>query len=143
MSRAGTERRCLCAIADTTGTKVLSKKSAKKMLDWLDDGSNEYPGEYLADFTTLSKRAAIALPHGDANDIKKLHGLRNDFAHFTPKSWSIESAGLPRIIDAALRMIERLMQSDQVAYRMTGNRKRRVRFNIQAIRAALRLCNES
>jgi hypothetical protein len=127
----------VCAIADTTGTNVLSKKSAKKMLDWLNDTSKEYPGEYLADFTTLLNRAAITLPQQDAKDIKKLHGFRNDFAHFAPKGWSIELAGLPRIIDAALGLIEHLMQSDRVVYRMTGNRKRRVTVSIQTVRAAL------
>lgn len=127
----------VCAIADTTGTNVLSKKSAKKMLDWLEDTSREYPGEYMADFTTLLKRAGVTLPSQDANDIRKLHGLRNEFSHFTPKGWSIELAGLPRIINAALGLIERLMQSDRVEYRITGNKKRRVRSNIKIVRAAL------
>jgi hypothetical protein len=133
----GLQGALVCAIADTTGTNVLSKKSAKKMLHWLDDTSKEYPGEYLADFTTLLNLATITMPQQHAKDIKKLHGLRNSFAHFTPKGWSIELVGLPRIIDAALRLIENLMQSDRVVYRMTGNKKRRVRFNIQAVRVAL------
>jgi hypothetical protein len=127
----------VCAIADTTGTNVLSKKSSKKMLNWLEDTSKAYPGEYMADFETLLKRAAVTLPPADAKDIKALHGLRNDFAHFTPKGWSIELAGLPRIIDTALRLVEQLMQSDQVQYRMTGNKKRRARGNIEAARAAM------
>ena len=131
----------VCAIADTTGTNVLSRKSAKKMLDWLEDTSKEYPGEYMAGFETLLKRAAITLPPGDAKDIKTLHGLRNDFAHFTPKGWSFELAGLPRIIDAALRLVEQLMQSDQVSTRMTGNKKRRARGNIEAARAAMGIRN--
>ncbi len=132
----------VCAVADTTGTNVLSKKSAKKMLDWLNDTSKEYPGEYMADFGALLKRAAITLPSGDAKDIRKLHGMRNEFAHFTPKAWSIELAGLPRIINAALRLIERLMQSDPVQYRMTGNRKRRVRFNMKSAKTALGMVSE-
>ena len=127
----------VCAIADTTGTNVLSKKSGKTVLKWLEDTSKEFPGEYMADFETLLKRALIELPPKDAKDIRKLHSLRNDFAHFTPKGWSIELAGLPRIIEAALRLVERLMQSDRIQYRMTGNKTRRVRDNLKAVRTAL------
>jgi hypothetical protein len=36
--------------------------------------------------------------------------LRNNFAHFTPKGWSIEKAGLPRMIGAALDAAEVLMR---------------------------------
>ena len=109
----------VCSIADLTGTSVLDKKSAKKMLDWLDDTSKKYPGEWMADFTTLLQRAAIDMAPSEAKDIRRLHSFRNDFAHFTPKSWSIEIAGLPRIVGVALRLVEDLMKRDRVEYRMT------------------------
>jgi hypothetical protein len=127
----------VCAIADTTGTRVLSKKSARAMLDWLEDTSQEYPGEFMADFSTLLKRAAIELVPKDGKDIETLHGMRNDFVHFTPKGWSIELAGLPRIIDTALRLVALLMRSDRVEYRVSGNRKRRMRDQIKAVRTTL------
>jgi hypothetical protein len=38
---------------------------------------------------------------------------------------------------AALALIERLMKSERVEYRMTGNKKRRVSVNIKVIRAKL------
>ena len=91
----------------------------------------------MADFATLLKRAAIELSPEVAKDLNTLHGLRNDFAHFTPKGWSIELAGLPRIIGAALQLVQELMQNDRVDYRMTGNRKRRLRDNIKAITKGL------
>ena len=109
----------VCAIADSTGTSVLDKKSARKVLEWFDDTSKEYPGEWMADFNTLLKRAAIKMTASDARDIKKLHGFRNDFAHFTPKSWSIEVAGLPRIIGVAVQLAESLMKEQRVEHRMT------------------------
>ena len=46
-------------------------------------------------------------------------------------------AGLPRIIDAALRLVEQLMQSGQASIRMTGNKKRRARGDIEAVREAM------
>lgn len=35
-----------------------------------------------------------------------LHDFRNDFAHFTPKGWSIELVGLPRILLDVLSIVE-------------------------------------
>jgi hypothetical protein len=129
----------VCAIADTTGTSVLSKTSAKQILEWLADTSKKYPGSFMADFKSLMERAAIKLPAQDAKDIDKLHGMRNDFAHFVPKGWSIELAGLPRMISVALRLVEELMRSERVEYRLTGNKKQRVRDSIKSIRSDLRI----
>jgi hypothetical protein len=46
------------------------------------------------------------IPTGtEGGDIKRLNSLRNEFIHFTPKSWSLEIDGLPRIVLATARMI--------------------------------------
>jgi hypothetical protein len=46
------------------------------------------------------------IPFGtEGNDIKRLNSLRNDFIHFTPKGWSLEVDGLPKICLSAVRMI--------------------------------------
>jgi hypothetical protein len=129
----------VCAIADTTGTSVLRKKEAKAMLAWLEDTNKPHPGEFLADFNTLLERAAITMAAQDSKDIKKLHDLRNNFAHFTPKTWALQTAGLPRIVGAALRIVERLMTSDRPAYRISGNRKKRLARNLDVIRNGLGL----
>jgi len=91
----------------------------------------------MADFNTLLKRSALGLSEEDSADIAMLHELRNDFAHFTPKGWSIDLEGLPRIIGKTLGLVEALMQSDRVSYRMTGNKKRRIRDGIRTVRIAL------
>ena len=44
-------------------------------------------------------------------DIRRLNNLRTNFAHFTPKGWSIESVGLSRIVLNAALIIEILMLS--------------------------------
>jgi hypothetical protein len=129
----------ICAIADSTGTNVLSKKSARAVLDWLEDSSKKYPGKFMADFRTLLKRARIKFSTQERKDIRKLHGFRNEFVHFTPKSWSVELLGLPRIVGAALRLVERLMERDQPTVRMSGNRKRRLEQNLRQIRKNLGL----
>ncbi len=128
----------VCAVNDTTGTRVLSKRSAKEMLNWLEDTSQKFPGEFMAHFDMLLKRSKIKLAAQDRRDVKKLHEFRNDFVHFTPKTWAIEMAGLPRIVGCALRVAAELMQQGQVQIKMTGNKKRRLRERVEAINIALR-----
>ena len=48
-------------------------------------------------------RFAPAGPEG--GDIKRLNTLRNEFIHFTPKGWSLEVDGLPRICLSVARLI--------------------------------------
>jgi len=41
----------------------------------------------------------------EGGDIKRLNSFRNEFIHFTPKGWSLEVDGLPRICLATARLI--------------------------------------
>jgi hypothetical protein len=141
----------VCAFADTTGTSVLEEKSGARMLEWLQNREGDRgkePKTRLAEFGVLLERCMTKRPNyeplvlsdGSLKDIKRLHKeFRNNFAHFTPKGWSIEKEGLPRIARAAIDAIEWLMSQDQVRYRMTGNRSRRLKGNLQAARAALQM----
>lgn len=43
-------------------------------------------------------------------DIKRLNSLRNEFIHFTPKGWSLEVDGLPRICLATAMLVSFLCQ---------------------------------
>lgn len=46
------------------------------------------------------------VPRGsEGKDIKLLNAFRNEFIHFTPKGWSLEVVGLPRVCLAAARLI--------------------------------------
>lgn len=46
------------------------------------------------------------VPKGsEGKDIKLLNDFRNEFIHFTPKGWSLEVGGLPRVCLAAARLI--------------------------------------
>jgi hypothetical protein len=133
----------VCAIQDSTGTNVLNREPAIKMLNWLDTNEGEPPREYLADFITLLKKYRKTCTNAGVTarqlkNMKKLHReFRNIFAHFTPKHWSIEAVGLPAIIESALDLIETAMQQHQVVVHMSGNRKRRLDENLSITRAAL------
>jgi hypothetical protein len=101
----------VCALQDTTRTSVLKKKSAAAMLTYLQDRVEgaEMPKEWLEDFEPLLKKCegqlGLTLGARERKDILLLHSeFRNSFIHFTPKGWSIEKVGLPRIVKAALSL---------------------------------------
>src|SRR5260221_9342234 len=96
-------------LRDTTGTSVLKKESRTEVLKWLDDESETrgtQPKEWLAVFDDLLSGCQQQLQTNftleQLQDIGRLHNLRCDFVHFTPKGWSILKADLPRIIGTAL-----------------------------------------
>jgi hypothetical protein len=133
----------VCAIKDSTETSVLEKRSALAVLAWLENPIGNHPLRYLDHYPALIKKyrkkypdCTITVPQ--LKDLKKLHSeFRNNFTHFAPMQWSIEVAGLPRIVKAALDLVEDAMQKHQVEIHVTGNMKRRLAKNLGAIRKAL------
>lgn len=47
----------------------------------------------------------LTLSHEHLQSFKRLNALRNDFAHFTPRGWSIELGGLPKIFSDIIDVI--------------------------------------
>jgi hypothetical protein len=139
----------VCVLADTTGTGALMQKSAAKMMAWLskrERSRGTAPPERLAEFDVLLARCLAACPNGDPliltpeqlQDIRGLHqGFRNNFAHFTPKGWSIEKSGLPRITGVAIGTVRQLMRRPEVMNRMSGNKLRRLKKALDATDGAL------
>src|SRR3954447_18300368 len=134
----------VCALVDTTGTSVLKKESAAKMLDWLQGHAEgtERPKEWLEDFDKLLAKCeaqlGLVLEKKQRADIKRLHGyFRNSFIHFTPQGWGIEKAGLPRIVGAAVDAVETLMATDQVGVHLEEFQAKRLRSLLHDIRASL------
>ena len=64
------------------------------------------------------------VPSGsEGKDIKQLNSLRNDFIHFTPKGWSLEVDGLPRICLSTARLISFLaLETQNVFWREEESR---------------------
>lgn len=61
----------------------------------------------------------------EGGDIKRLNSLRNEFIHFTPKGWSLEVDGLPRIALATARLISFLaLQTQNVFWHSPEARQR-------------------
>jgi hypothetical protein len=138
----GLQGALVCAIQDTSGTSILEERSATKVLRYLETGMGDMPQERMADFMTLFRKYRKMYPcSGTIQQLKQIRRLhqefRNNFAHFVPKGWSIELAGLPRIIETAVKLIEEVMKQDQVLMRLSGNKKRRLERNLAVTRTAL------
>jgi len=124
---------------------ILNEKSQRALLNWHDMREGQYPKAKLADFLTLLDRYCKENPavrqkitRQQVRDIRRLHGhFRNGFEHFQPQGWSIEKAGLPRIIGTALEGIELAMNHEKALHRMTGNKIRRLENNLSAARMGL------
>ncbi len=119
---------CICLLTNTAGTGALNGKSTERLLERLNedwDGDAPWPDEFVAPFGELLKRLPddleIILPNsleldagfGLVADMNRLRYLRNNFLHFSPKSWLIELAGLPRIIGHAIDLSERISGSNK------------------------------
>ena len=116
---------CVCALrgVDTAGITMLEKRSADGMLAWLNLPEEErisqpYPDEWLASPNELFKRVQkekfmhpavpLVANHSTKIAFKKLCELRKEFAHFVPKSWSIEISGMPKIVELMTEVIHHL-----------------------------------
>ncbi len=136
----------VCALDDATGIAVMDKDTVKAILKWQNEPNAKYPEEEkLAYFPTILERfhqlvqkEGRPISEQPIRDIEKLHHeFRNKFIHYTPGSWLIEKAGLPRIIGAALDVVELAMNQGEVLVKLSGNRKRRLKRNLEAARSEL------
>ncbi len=144
----------VCTLSGTHGTGALNDKSMQKMWEWFEasrtDSNAHYPKEWLAPLFELYERAKkqdymgefggqpLNTTEEQDEDVKRLNNLRRNFMHFTPKGWSIETAGLPRITLNATTIIETLLLSHPAnTFRFDPEHKARVEQAIEKLRSFL------
>lgn len=105
------------ALWNGNGLLALRPNIAAKWLKAYENGG-PFPSEKLDDFLNLFAKVKDpsnlhtlgADPYRStaASDrsVQRLNAFRNEFTHFTPKGWSLELAGLPRVCIDALDLIE-------------------------------------
>jgi hypothetical protein len=139
----------VCAFTDSTETSILEKKSAAKVREWdnTDESTRgEHPEPRLANFEKLLKlglrgshnHEPLLLTRQQCRDIRRLRGFRNNFIHFTPKGWSIEKVGLPRIVEAALDAAEGLLGRHYVTVLMDEDQQQRFQQRLTDALSAVR-----
>lgn len=149
----------VCVLSGSHGTGALSTKSAKAVWDWYETPSEEpraqHPKEWLAPPLELFARAKqthymsefggspITTTPEEDQDIRQLNDLRRGFAHYTPRLWNVEAAGLPRIVLNAVGVIERLLNHPALSFRLKEEQSARARDSIGKLRDELLRRHES
>lgn len=140
----------VCALSGSAGIGAYQKRLQKSWLDWFDKRQGPPPPEKLEDFRMLLKwgcdpkrmsqadSVPLALTTAQMRDLQRLHAyFRNNFSHFTPKGWSIQAAGLPRIVLTAIEAAEYLMlNSERARIHLSGNQLKRIERSATAARVA-------
>ena len=124
------------ALWNGNGLLTLRPHVAEKWLKAYENGG-PFPAEKLDDFLKLYAKvkdgnnfhtggAGPFKPTSTADgSLELLNELRNEFTHFTPKGWSLELAGLPRMCLDALVLVEFLgWQSTAVTWYRRVNQVR-------------------
>ena len=121
---------------DTMGIATLSSQKNKdgesnqgQTIQALQHNSDKkVPKPFMAPPKDLLKRVqngndAIVLSHKGREDLKKLVEFRNEFTHFTPIGWSIQTAGLPRIAREAFSLVEVILEKPGLYRRISSEQR--------------------
>ncbi|WP_298293971.1 hypothetical protein [uncultured Litoreibacter sp.] len=133
---------CVCLLTKSHGGGALTEKNEKQNLAYLNQKSDitvaeaqnqqppkslPYPPTMLQNLPGLLRRLppplTINIPKTSeeyeksedalAKDLFRLHEFRTGFSHFPALSWSIELAGLPRIVEKSLIQTQSIAESSQ------------------------------
>lgn len=143
-THSGLQGALVCAIRDTSGTNILKKNSAKARLTWFDNLVEASPPQHLDNFIPLVEKYREKYPDcittQQFEQISRLHTeFRNNFIHFVPGGWSIESATLLATIRTSLDVLEAAMHQHQVTMRLEKEAHCRLQQNLAVTREELRL----
>jgi hypothetical protein len=78
----------------------------------------------------------LVLTDSDKKDLRRLNSFRNDLDHVKPRGWSLEKAGLPRIIGAAAEAMRQLFMMHPLRIHLEENELERAE---EALAVILRL----
>lgn len=139
------------ALWNGNGLLALRPKVSKKWMDAYESGG-QFPAEKLDEFLNLYLKvkdpnnfhtvgAGPFVPTGKHDQsMNYLNEFRNMFTHFTPKGWSLQLAGLPRICLDTLEVMNFLgLQSTAVLWYKPARRARAERALKRMTKTLLRL----
>ena len=119
--------------------------------------NHDYPPvEKLADATELFRRlqnvdrrceggagAIIEISADERRSFCRLHELRNEFTHFTPKGWSISLDGLPSMLLDVLGVVDKVAADPWPFRHLDPDDHRQLSRLLAALRAQLRNLKET
>ena len=130
---------CICAIQGTNPDRVkeIDKRTGQykdKLISFPEALKRTQDPRWMRQFTHSQ---TLALTTERKQNIEKLRTeIRNNFEHFTPKGWSIEVSGMPKIVSDATDVIEFLaLSSGNPAWDTDSKQEQRIRDAIKKIRS--------
>lgn len=145
----------VCALKGSANIGIYPKKLQAEWLNYYEISRTNPdvtpPVEKLAPFKELLSRACqpecmrylggspLVLSKQEIEDLYCLNDeVRNNFVHFTPKIWSIEGVGLPRIVGVAIKITESLMlEHPACQLHLSKKKTNKFRRHIEHLRATL------
>ncbi len=119
----------VCGVPSSSKLNILNKRSAKKMQQYYNGETDEYPEEKLEYFINLYNRiksdVMLIYEHSKKfvsnekqdDNITKLHHFRNNFIHFVPKGLLIDVREFPDYVDTSVEVIKFLaFESGNIFY---------------------------
>ncbi|MFX0195729.1 MAG: hypothetical protein ACFFCW_06365 [Candidatus Hodarchaeota archaeon] len=131
---------CICAIQGTDYHQVMKRdrkgKVTNKLISFPEALKRAQQDTWMRQY--IDSRT-LSLTRDQKDSIKRLReDLRNNFEHFTPKGWSIEVSGMPKIVSDTLDVIEFLaLSSRNILWDSSLNQSRRIQTAIGSIRSYL------
>ena len=141
----------VCHLSGTEQLGALQKNSAAKWREWnernIQDGADDSgcPEPLVADAKELFKRlhcsaariedgcgGVISITEQQRKSFDRLHKLRNEFSHFSPKGWSIELS-FKQVIDDVLNIMC-LIADDGWGFRNMTEDRNILRSKIEEVR---------
>ena len=145
----------VCHLSGSTRIGALKAKCAKAWRTWLNEGKytgdEEPPSSFVASAPELLKRLAgssprfghdcgqvIKITEAQSKSFKSLHELRNQFTHFHPQSWIIETALIRESLSGALEILEAIAKDPWPFQHMSESERAALDSGIREIGKLLR-----
>jgi hypothetical protein len=143
------------ALSGTAGIGVLCDRDAQAWMKYFEDSRSDpntkVPREgFVAEFGELLSRAqdpqrrndmhgTLVLTEGQCEDLGRLNACRDRLEHPKPSSWSLEVAGLPRILGTAAQALDQLLSMASIQLKLDPTDLKRAKA---ALAAMLKLAAE-
>ena len=151
----------VCALSGSDNAGALKNNLQKKVRRWYQERRQNPDAPYpdlgkapLADFKELLRRAQkeersgygtvkpLRLTEQQKEHLDYLHKLRNTFVHFENMLWSIESDGLPQVLNVALVATKSLINEPQVRVQLEDNALHQMESDLSKIQSFLNKWHE-
>lgn len=151
---SGLQGLMVLALRGGNGLRALPDKLAEEWLQAYRAGTkppverlDRFPNLYVKIKSSAMKffvHSQLFVPAGSEDaSMRRLNSLRNEFAHFLPKTWLIDLSGMPRICLDCLSVGEFLSEkSGNISWRKVGHHSR-VRRAFRKARIAFRALEDS